>query len=212
MGFALKVPITKELLKEIQYELMHRLGKEFFFSSLYNDDGTQHAVDFLEAVPVLDGFNGPEISGTNLVKVNLWTRYYGPDYERGEGLKICGVMLYLLLRPDVAGVWYGGDSGGVSGMKFNQVQVIDLLNHWAIHGHHPYEKEFDVGGSQKNPKCSYCLLAMIRNGYGERYASFYCAGCGEYVTYRNENFDAWQTGQDINVTRYGGIAQQLETK
>ncbi len=74
--------------------------------------GGRHALEIVETYQQ----DGPDIvpeAGETLVEVHLWTRYYGPGYERGDLVAILAVARWLRgVWPDGV-VWYGGDSSGI---------------------------------------------------------------------------------------------------
>jgi hypothetical protein len=43
--------------------------------------------------------------------VNIGSRYYGKDYERGHWPELCEVLMLLFSSPDIKRVWYGNEYG-----------------------------------------------------------------------------------------------------
>jgi len=135
--------------------------------------------------------DGPEINprkGETFVKVNLWTRYYGPGYERGNFRLIHDVaeVLETIFRDGV--VWYGGDSSGVCAEKFDAPARAALRDHWLKFGHEPYSRGKNPfmakGETDDGPDCRRCKVPTHRYGWGGNYAAFFCE-CGERVEVRN---------------------------
>ena len=187
-------PTIKEL-KEMQYNIMHRIGKDLFWTKgVFYKDGTYKKDEsrmFLSIVEeYLEDSNEPIVptDGETLVKVDMSCRYYGPGYERGPGMEIASLMLFLNgAYPNII-VCYGGDSSGILAEEFNMERSLEFLMYYLEHGNAPYFCYFDKSNNI-NPKCSYCNISMNRHGWGKRYASFGCLGCEEERQYRDEEYD-----------------------
>lgn len=216
MVFTMSGEPKAERLRQIQYCLMEKVGKELFWCDTYQNPSTgKHENDrkfpqpFLVPVGTYEQ-DGPDLILPNAVKVKLFCRYYGDGYERGPALNLIAVMLTLLGLPDVTAVYYGGDSSGICAEPFTREKVLALLDHFCRVGHEPYHSYFDRGERQgESPRCSYCGVPLLRNGWGQRFAVFYCQGCGETLTLRDEDFDNWKNGtMDVRqFPRFGGVAQ-----
>ena len=150
--------------------------------------------------------DGPTLKpkdGCQFIEVHLVTRYYGPDYERGDLPAILAVAEWLQARIPDGTVWYGGDSSGVCAKPLERHIKNRLWEHFVEHGHHPYNSHFDNDGvrpvtdphnpGQPRPVCEFCGgVPMLRNGYGKDYAAFYCEGCRDRVE-RRDGKELWKS-------------------
>jgi hypothetical protein len=123
-----------------------------------------------------DGPDEVAPEGKVFLRVALWSRYYGVDYERGDF-----VFLYMLARALEAQfprgqVWYGGDSSGVLAQPFGHEEREALLAHFLAGGRKAYTDYFDH--DKHGPKCRTCDVRMTRYGWGGNYAAYSCP-CGE---------------------------------
>lgn len=67
------------------------------------------------------------------------TRYYGPGDERGPWPDISGLLLFLLMHPDVESVWYCGDNADfVEDDPFTLERLGEINRHYVENGHEPY--------------------------------------------------------------------------
>lgn len=142
--------------------------------------------------------DGPTIEATTdecLLRVSLWTRYYGIDYERGDILTICAVAEWLEVNLAGCEVWYGGDSSGICAEPFTDSKRRDLRRHlYGTKGRDYFAAISDHEPFAKPPACGLCPGNRYRGrryGFGRNntWASFSCAGCGSNV----ESSDAGQT-------------------
>lgn len=120
--------------------------------------------------------------GETLLKVHLWTRYYGPGYERGDLFFLIGCAEWIERNIPGAAVWYGGDSSGVCAEPWGKEERQKMLDHfYSPHGRDYYNS---FGSSRDAippfPKCPKCVesRAPRRYGFGGDYAAYYCPGCG----------------------------------
>ena len=135
---------------------------------------------------IVDRTSDPLIYG-----VRLTTRYYGPEYERGD------VVLILALRRWFAGrgykVYYGGDSTygyPVEGEdldecippEFTAEEAEALWRHFSEFGHEPYS--WQRHDTIPSPTCNICkheMSCQMWGGPNKGRAGFECHGCGWYV-------------------------------
>lgn len=120
-------------------------------------------------------------SNERMLKVSLFTRYYGIGYERGDLIGLIATAEWLERNIPNARVYYGGDSSGVIIDPWTKEKREELLAHWAQMGHEPYNSAFDNDhGSTRmeRPICDFCGVPTMRFGWGGNYAAFGCAGCG----------------------------------
>lgn len=188
-------------IKRVQYGLMHRFGKEIFWTDKYESPEKKSAVDFIQPWKLSDdpeaenGYWPFDAETQDLPQINLWRvrffcRYYGEDYERGPGLKLACMIRFLI--ESGFRVWYGGDSSGCQGEEFDLPRAESLLAHFLKVGHLPYQSYTLPGyrdDDNHGPLCSYCQIETKRFGWGGRFASFGCLGCGETQEYRDEAYD-----------------------
>ena len=221
MVFTMTTTPTVARLREIQYALMEKVGREIFFTETWEHgyDGPKVPQMFLSPWDSDRhcGFDGPDIEALNLIHVSLFCRYYGEGYERGPALKLAAIMLVLLGQPDVEEVYYGGDSSGIAGEPYTRERVHALIDYYCHFGREPYmryelpaaSRIMPKRGEGPTPACSYCHVPMHRSGFGGAYASFFCPGCGESLKLRDDDFRNWVNGiTDVaTVPRFNGPAQ-----
>lgn len=191
-------------VKELQFHLMHRFGKDLFWCKTLGAEGGPKWVtqDFIQ--PIVEGkyFFDSDFDATGMWDVSLFCRYYGEGYERGPGSELAGVLYFLASQPDIREVRYGGDSSGTGGEVYTQETALGLFEKFCRTGHLPYTQVFDSNREGVDrPECSYCERPMHRNGFGGKYAAFYCEGCGEVLTLRDAEYDAWMSGRSYRGER-----------
>lgn len=129
-----------------------------------------------------------------LLRLNLWGRYYGPGYERGDILKYCAIAEWLEQNIQGCEVWYGGDSSGIRIRKFDAAYREKLRKHLYTTKGRDYFN-YGIGRAECRPKaCGLCPGGKYRGsqfGSGSNYAAFHCAGCGKSVETR-DNGQSWQ--------------------
>lgn len=215
MLFTMTAAPQLDRLRQLQYELMERVGRELFWCESYENPVTgkyeangKYPQPFLKPVEMYEQ-DGPDLKLENAVEVHLWCRYYGEGYERGPAADLVVVMLALLNQSDITAVYYGGDSGGVCAEPFTREKALAMLDHFCAVGGQPYFGYRSFDGDGNKPLCSYCHVPLVQNGSGGRYAAFYCMGCKETMKLRDEQFDAWKAGTlDLTkVPRFNGVAQ-----
>lgn len=126
-------------------------------------------------------------AGEALLEVHLWTRYYGPGYERGDILTICAVAEWCERHIDRAAVWYGGDSSGICAKPFGKKERVAMLDHFFS----PKGREYFNYRSFMLPRsgdltalpepCKLCVRKdgdFVRSGWGDHFAVMNCHGCG----------------------------------
>jgi hypothetical protein len=131
-------------------------------------------------------------AGECLLELNVFGRYYGKGYERGDILTYCAMAEWLEANVPGCEVWYGGDSSGVCAEPFTKAKREDLkalLYSQSGRDYFNYRLSLMPGEKVPNqpPACGMCPGAVYhgtRCGYGRNgdYARFHCAGCGISVT------------------------------
>lgn len=184
----LKRPIEDQECRLVGNRLCEMFGpKKFFFrqASEWEPRADLHVIYPIERWEQ----DGPTIEpapGETFLKVSIWSRYYGEQYERGDYpfLYLLGAALEHLIPG--AAVWYGGDSSGVLAEPFDQKRRDELLAHFFKVRHEPYEAGFGdfFGGHHVAPQCTLCRLPMRCFGGGNG-SSFWRCACGEETTENN---------------------------
>lgn len=149
------------------------------------------------------------VAGRNswLLEVNLWTRYYAEDYERGDILTICAVAEWVEANIPGTVVWYGGDSSGVLLERFDEERRLQLRRHL----YSPKGREYfsfmsramparadEVSGKTPKP-CGLCIPGeprFVRNGFGMSYAAVSCGGCGK--SFETRDGETWTERKEGN--------------
>lgn len=133
-------------------------------------------------------FDGPKITlepGEQFIEVHFFTRFYGEGYERGGLPLILNVADWLKRNiPQCTAIIYGGDSSGAAGRVLDNGYREELWNHFCRVGHEPYERFFDHDNDGDD--CDLCKVKMIRCGWGQTYAAWFCPGCGDEWTQRGD--------------------------
>lgn len=155
--------LTKEDLKELSWNLGRAFGqKKFWF----------HEADSLAVEEDTDS------DYPGIYEVKLWSRYYGPGYERGDFTTL--YMLFQFLRARGYTVYYGGDSSDDLDLM-DDAKCKELLEHWAK----TTATHFSIfSWNQKLPMCPRCAHKMPQGTWSqgnpdrERY---HCEGCGNVM-------------------------------
>jgi hypothetical protein len=199
--------VTDEWLKATSWDLCRSIGADKFFISAdpkdtrlaiertgtrYRDDESQEpgSVYTQDGEPILA--EGDEC----LLEVNVWTRYYGEDYERGDILTLCAIAEWLEFNIEGCEVWYGGDSSGVLAKPFHARRRMELRRHlYSSHGRDYYNDRSTFlmrDACDKPVACSLCPDGKYRGnrcGWGGSgnsvYAAFSCGGCGKVLETRD---------------------------
>jgi hypothetical protein len=150
-----------------------------------DDEATDIPHDYREPgrCSLEDGDNIFAEPGEWLLRVALWTRYYGIGYERGDLLTICAVAEWCELCLPNCAVWYGGDSSGIVAKPFPEAERRKLKEHlYSLQGrdYFAYDKRKGVVPIHPAP-CSLCVPGGDFNqfGFGGNYTAVSCEGCGK---------------------------------
>lgn len=121
--------------------------------------------------------------GEWLLKLSLWTRYYGVGYERGDILTLCSIAEWIEANMQPCEVWYGGDSSGVELAPFGDPARRELRQHLYSQQGRNYFQSWGTPPKVMPPKCGLCVPDECRQQYGSgmngNYAAVSCAGCGK---------------------------------
>ena len=128
------------------------------------------------------------------LEVNLWTRYYGVGYERGDLMTICAVAEWCELNIPNCEVWYGGDSSGVLAAPFPEFERTKLKKHsYSQHGRDYYDQgmfgKFARESDKAHPEpCGLCIGAgsFSQYGSGSQWSAVHCASCGKSFETRDQ--------------------------
>lgn len=152
------------------------------------------------------------------VEVHLFTRFYGPEYARGDWTVIRTVAEWIEFKLPTAEVWYGGDSSGICARRFGAAERALVNRFFLGTGHRTYRDVFQGISSRgaTPPKCQCCEIGMSDTGGGGVGAAqrtfWYCDGCdGKVVTFgdgrepvrltRHEDFFDFEEKRAESATR-----------
>lgn len=144
----------------------------------------------------------PIIAAENeqFIKANLYHRYYGKGYERGDWPKLRACIFWLSTRISDCEVWYGGDSSGFCAEHANGAFLAAMDNHWVFNARRPYvryESPYKgmFGAMPKDgivpPVCELCEVPMAEMGGSRDYSFFWCDGCGAKASKHCRGTLAW---------------------
>lgn len=203
---------TDDELKLWGYSLCSTIGAEHFFIDPKDGRGAIERADAdsysgLKGAGKVYEQDGPDIEaepGETLLKVNLWSRYYGVGYERGDILTICGVAEWCEANIPGRAVWYGGDSSGVLAEPFPAPKRDALRAHFYSERGRDYFHGVSAGvwgrnGAEGPPvsDCRLCPAGAAPQKFGGGgpgdWRLFDCSGCGRCFEHRNCQ---WTTHRD----------------
>ena len=180
--------ITKEQVHKLSYDLASAFGYGNFFITRPDDKNvgyeSHHCLEIIEEYEQ----DGPTIypnENETFIEVNLWTRYYGFDYERGDIVLILSVAKWLKQKIVNSSIWYGGDSSGVEAIELTETEIENLWNHFVDVGHEPYSRYFSNALSTNSNFCNFCKVQMVQYGFGGSFQAFHCKGCGYDIETRD---------------------------
>lgn len=116
-------------------------------------------------------------------RVQLFGRYYGPGYERGDWPNLYAILRWLQLNlPENSSIWYGGDSDDAPTLVTEDF-LTEMWTHWAAVGGVPYYGHFDRGAT--TPLC--CGGPVFINTWSGSRRGATCSCCGKrYWVENNE--------------------------
>jgi hypothetical protein len=183
-------PLTDAELLDASYWLCSTLGAEHFFITDKDSYGDAHHA--LSAVSVWEQ-DGPDIqpeNGEQFIRVHLWSRYYGPGYERGNWMLLRTTIEWLQRRWPDCEVWYGGDSSGscVEHMTTERVAEFDKLFFSQGREAYTHHKGWSAFGGA-TVVCPTCNHETSNTGGGGGESFHYCGGCGaEFIVFGRKVF------------------------
>lgn len=169
-----KQQISQEQLKNLAYELASAYGAKNFVIDREKKWEGRHCLYFIDEY-MQDGDSLFPEAGEIFIEVNLRTRYYGVNYERGNLPLILSIAEWLERKIINCEVWYGGDSSGIEAVHLTKQERNNLFNHFVNVGHNPYYYFFD---GEHEECCTFCDKPMLQYGFGNNYSAFRCTGCG----------------------------------
>lgn len=194
---------SQSQLKDWSWRVCQSIGAKHFFTddnkthprlaiSLTSGDeesGADGKVYFQDGDPIFAK------DGEWLLRVSVWSRYYGVGYERGDILTICAICEWCEANIPNCTVYYGGDSSGVCLEPFGEDCRIALRKHlYSAAGRNYFERGIETHWLKSLPPvCSLCPddgARLRQYGWGAKYAALHCAGCGiDYET--RDNGETW---------------------
>lgn len=193
--------IRQEILADIGEPPEQRRRAIEFTNALYPLDDGEH-----EDIPVeyrepgrMSQQDGDDIYAAPdewLLDVNLWSRYYGIGYERGDILIICAIAEWCEANIPGCEVWYGGDSSGVVAKPFPEAERARLRRHL----YSPEGRSYRYCAAKtalKGPgPCGLCpgSARFTEAGWGRSYAAVYCGGCNK--TFETRDGGPWVAKQE----------------
>lgn len=198
--------ITETYVRDLAYQLASAFGHDRFWIARPGEHFGPEGRHALELVDVWEQ-DGPDINpepGEKFIKVNIATRYYGINYERGDLALIIMVAEWLERKIPGVSIWYGGDSSGVVAEPFGHKERMELFEHFVKVGGEPYARAFerDKTGAVRARSCAFCGgREMIQNmwGGGSKTAGVYCSGCG----LRERTDDGGETWRELKKGEEG---------
>lgn len=136
------------------------------------------------------------------IKANLYGRFYGKGYERGDWPKLRACIFWLSVKIPQGEVWYGGDSSGCCAEHAGKAFLADLDLHWVMNARRSYVRHtlpphlkallppMPKDGITP-PVCQLCEVSMAEQGGSREYSFFWCDGCGAKASKHCNGTLAW---------------------
>lgn len=118
-----------------------------------------------------------------LLEVRIWTRYYAPEYARGDWRTLYFVMLWCHKNIPSCEVWYGGDSGGAEAELMTRERLEEMSDYYLTEGHDAYFKF-----AKNKYQCEFCGIGVEESGGGGDHKFFRCEGCGKHWLVKSSGF------------------------
>ena len=192
-----KGKLTDDEVRLLAADLSAAFWREPFMIARPGDKYTpegRHALEITERYEQ----DGPDIEreeGDQFIRVNLFGRFYGKGYERGNWPQLYAIARWLKTRIAGCSVWYGGDSSGCCAEEMTDAFCDDMWAHFIAEGHAPYaERKRSMPGDPPQPFCSFCKRAMSAYSWGPyKRVGFACASC----EYKCETVDGGVTFKEF---------------
>lgn len=128
-------------------------------------------------------YNGIVAKGNEqFIEVNVWSRYYGEGYPRGDWKLLYFVILWCLYNIPSCEVWYGGDDSEDMEQMTPEV-LASMSRYYLTTGHDEYFK-FAKG----QYKCEFCGIGVEASGGGGDHKFFRCNSCGGHWILKSDGF------------------------
>jgi hypothetical protein len=166
--------VTDDRIVEWSYKLGAAFGFERFL--VYRLDGRRALTRADE--DDIRCYNVRERPGWTTLRVNIFSRYYGPGYERGDLPFLLALARFLEDIVPASYILYGSDSGDTL-EYFGRDEQEDLWDHFVSVQYEPYHRAFTPLSGQAPPSCGFCGDVPMSNHGGGAGVEFYeCHGCG----------------------------------
>lgn len=106
------------------------------------------------------------------IGVNLWSRYYGEGYARGDWKTLCFAMLWMISNLKDSEVWYGGDSSGICAERMTPSRLMEITEFYLTSGNSTYWMN-----SSTEMLCEFCQCGVVNSGDWQGHHFFHCDGC-----------------------------------
>jgi hypothetical protein len=158
-----------EFAKELSYKAAVAFDYDRFWIS--NKEGSiQRGVEYI----------GRAYGKHHAYQTNLWSRYFGPDYPRGDWAFLTALIDFLRYHVKGSDIWYLSDSD-YTGKEYHN-------RPFTTEDQHKMNEFFFEGQiyslSDREPDgliCDFCEKPMILNCWGGNYKIFNCPGCGQKI-------------------------------
>lgn len=145
----------------------------------------RHAIEIVEGGRFFD--SDQEIHpdpGGSVLNIRVLSRYYGEGYQRGDAMLIINTARIVeMLVPNVE-IWYGGDSGDVEAIRFDEEARSDLFSYFVSAGYHDR-----VRPNFNDPNAFACVCSMCHMPMYQLAPSVFNCACGAVVRLRPEGIE-----------------------
>jgi len=185
-------PATEDEIRDWSFRIGAAFGHDRFFIQQprikgYNNAEPHGAITLREIYHEdVDDYNADPFQ----VNVGVFSRYYGPGYERGDWAFLRMVILWMKANmPEGSVIYYGGDSDDGC-EEVNERLIAEIDECFFKTGRQNYHMNRHVEGEDVHG-CPLCKVAMPQYGFGGGYQSFQCLGCG-YKLSTKDNGLTWK--------------------
>ena len=147
-------------------DLAYRLAKQIGHDAFYEHPCISTSYDYEES---------------GWYNVRLWSKYYGPGYERGNWPTLRGMLIFL--DANTVGAEYGPDTSEFT-RPVGEV-IIENDAHWLEVGYPYHWEDWHTGTSIVDAPLDKYGKLMVQKGWGGNFALFRSAATGEELEYKN---------------------------
>ena len=205
--------LTDAEVRKLAYELSSSVGADKFFITQKGEfdwyPNGRHALEIQGPLKKRDAedYERPDLIGKivrfqdgdpiigsddeQFINVQLFGRYYGAGYERGDWPSIYATIEWLRINIPQGSIWYGGDSSGICMQEMTRQETDDLMRYWAKNGRRPYVHYRGGYGTGINLTCPHCDVEMADSGGSRDYTFLWCDGCNARATKHNDGRVCW---------------------